>query len=72
MEWSALGRVLLVTGAFLLVAGLAVLLVGRGPLPHLPGDFSISRGSVRVWMPLGTCIVLSLVLTAIFNFFLRR
>jgi len=38
----------------------------------LPGDLSFGNGNVRVFVPLGTSLVLSLLLTLLLNLFLRR
>jgi len=54
-------------GLLLLVAGGVVYLLGRLgiPLGHLPGDFAWRRKNVSVYFPLGTSIVLSLLLSLI-------
>jgi len=54
-------------GLLLLVAGGVVYLLGRLgiPLGHLPGDFAWRRKNVSVYLPLGTSIVLSLLLSLI-------
>ena len=39
---------------------------------RLPGDISIERDGVRVFIPITSMIILSLALTVIVNFFLRR
>lgn len=67
-----LGRILLIVAAVIAVVGLLLLLSGRGILPRLPGDVVIDRGNTRVYIPLGTSIVVSLVLTLVLNLFLRR
>lgn len=68
-----LGRLLLFAGLGLVVLGGLVLLLSRVGLPlgHLPGDFSFERGNTTVYVPLGTMIVLSLVLTLVVNLLLR-
>ena len=38
---------------------------------QLPGDFSFQTGSVRVYLPLGTMIVASIILTLLLNLLLR-
>lgn len=57
---------LLVVGAVIALAG-ALLLVGeRFPglrLGRLPGDISVERDRFRLYVPLGTSIVLSIVLS---------
>lgn len=72
MDLSGVGKALLVLAAVLAVVGLALLLAGRGVIPKLPGDFSLRRGNVRVHVPLGTSIVLSIVVTVLLNLLLRR
>jgi hypothetical protein len=63
---TGLGRLLIVLGLVLLLAGLLVTLGPRVPwLGRLPGDFSFGSGSWRVYLPLGTSIVLSLLLTLV-------
>ena len=72
MDTSQIGRVLL---AAALVAGVAgLLLVGASALGlgRLPGDFSFGRGNVRVYLPLATGIVVSVVATVVLNVLLRR
>ena len=39
---------------------------------RLPGDISVSRGNLRIYVPLGTCIVLSVALTILFRLFAPR
>ena len=68
-----LGRVLIVVGLLVVVAGAALLFADRLPwLGRLPGDFVFRRGPVTVYVPLATGIVVSVVLTVLLNLFLRR
>jgi len=62
-----LGRMLLFAGIVLAAAGLFLLLAPRLPafFGRLPGDFQWGRGNVRVYFPLATCLLLSVVLTLI-------
>jgi hypothetical protein len=53
------------------VGGLAALGV-RLPFGHLPGDIAIEGERGGIYVPLGTMIVISLLLTLIVNVFLRR
>jgi Protein of unknown function (DUF2905) len=63
-----LGRLLIGLGFFLLVAGAIILVLGRIGLPlgKLPGDFSYRGKNMSVYFPLGTSILLSIVLSLIF------
>ncbi len=61
-------KTLIVLGAVLVAAGLiwlAAARLGLG-LGHLPGDILIERGNFRLYLPLGTCLLISAVLTLIF------
>jgi hypothetical protein len=67
---SDLGRFLLVIGLLLVVVGGVLLLAPRIPwLGKLPGDFTFQRGRFTFYFPLGTCILISLILTLIFALF---
>ena len=60
------GKLLLVFGVLLVLADLALMLVGRVPwLGRLPGDVHIERGSWTFYFPLATSLVLSAVLSLI-------
>jgi hypothetical protein len=72
VDLSGLGRVLLVAAVVLALFGVLFLLAGKGVIPRMPGDFSFGRRNFRVYIPLGTSIVLSIVLTVILNLFFRR
>lgn len=72
MDLSGLGRLLLIAAALIAVVGLVLLAVGKGLVPRLPGDISIERKNFRFYFPLGTSILISLILTLLLNLFLRR
>jgi hypothetical protein len=65
---SGLGRLLIVLGCILLVAGAAVLLLGKAGLPlgRLPGDISYRGKNTRIYFPLGTSVLLSVLLSLAF------
>jgi hypothetical protein len=67
-----IGRLLLVIGLVLVVVGGLAALGVRLPFGRLPGDIAIEGERGGIYIPLGTMIVVSLVLTLIFNVFLRR
>lgn len=70
MPAGSLGRALIVAGVVLVVVGLVLVLAGR--TPRLPGDMVIQRPNLTVYIPLGTMILASLVLTVLLNVLLRR
>ncbi len=69
---SELGRFLIIAGVVLVVVGVVLLLAPKIPwLGKLPGDLTWRRGNFTFYFPLGTCLLLSLVLTLIL-YLLRR
>lgn len=66
-KMAELGKALLGLGVLLAVVGAALLLASRFGLPlgRLPGDISYRGKSISVFFPLGTSILLSLVLSMI-------
>ena len=67
-----LGRVLIVFGLVLALLGLALLAGPRLPfVGRLPGDFLFQRGGTTVYVPLATCMILSLVVSVLFNLIWR-
>jgi hypothetical protein len=72
MDAGTLGRGLVYLGIGLTVVGGLVLLLGRVlDLGNLPGDVAYEGERVRVYLPIGTMIVLSVVLTLLLNLALR-
>jgi hypothetical protein len=72
MDAGTLGRGLVYLGIGLAVVGGLVLLLGRVlDLGNLPGDVAYEGERVRVYLPIGTMIVLSVVLTLLLNLALR-
>jgi hypothetical protein len=72
---ASLGKALLVIG--LLVAGLGLLVWGGGSVPlvnrlgRLPGDLYIRRDNFTFYLPITTCLVLSIVISLLIGL-LRR
>jgi hypothetical protein len=69
----ALGRLLLFAGVILAVAGATLLLFPRLRwLGRLPGDLRLSRDGISIFVPLASCLLLSLLLTLLLNLVHRR
>lgn len=60
-----LGKWLVGIGAVTIAAGLLLMLLGRIGLFRLPGDLEFGGRNWRVYLPLGTCVLLSLILTLV-------
>jgi len=66
-----LGRLLIVLGGVMFVAGIALVAAGRVGLGRLPGDLVYKRGNFTFYFPLMTSIVLSIVLSLLLWVFRR-
>ncbi len=64
-----MGKLLVVVG--LVIAGIGLLMMAGVPFGRLPLDFSYRRNNVAFYFPLGTSILLSVILTLLFML-LRR
>lgn len=63
---------LLLAGLSLAAVGLVLIVLGRaGALGRLPLDLRLQRGPVSVYLPLGTALLVSLIVTLLLNLFLR-
>lgn len=67
-----IGKALIIIGLVVLIIGVLVALSPRIPLlGRLPGDLSLHRGEHHVFIPIATCILLSIGLTVVVNVVLR-
>ncbi len=73
MDFSSLGKGLVIVGLLLVVLGGLVWLLGRTGLPlgRLPGDIRIEGEKLSCYVPIVTMIVLSVVLTIVLNIIVR-
>jgi Protein of unknown function (DUF2905) len=69
---ESLGRLIIVIGLALVALGVIVSFARTLRLGSLPGDLHWSGRGWQIWVPLGTSLLLSLLLTIILNLFLRR
>ena len=67
-----IGRIILVIGIVLVVIGGLAVIGVKLPFGNLPGDIHIQGENGSIYIPLGTMLVISLILTLVFNVFLRR
>jgi hypothetical protein len=77
MDLSSLGKWIILFGLAIVVVGLVVWIAGKVGVPFgsLPGDLRVERPGFSFSFPVVTCIVISIVLTALLNlimWFFRR
>ncbi len=68
MQW--LGKILLITGFFILLFGALLFFAPHLPfmkyLGRLPGDIAVRRENFQFFFPVTTSIILSILLTVVF------
>jgi Protein of unknown function (DUF2905) len=70
---DGIGRLLIIGGVILAAVGVAIVLAPNIPfLGRLPGDIRIDNKNVQVFIPLGTMLLISLILTIVLNVLHRR
>lgn len=70
--FTGLGKLLIITGLVLLTAGLIITFAPRIPwLGKLPGDIYVKKENFSFYFPLGTCILISLLLSFVMWLFRR-
>ena len=66
-----MARFLILLGLALLIAGVLWPYLARLGLGHLPGDISFTRGTTTFYFPIVTCLIISIVLSALLWLFGR-
>jgi cytochrome b subunit of formate dehydrogenase len=70
---QALGWALIVVGMVIAVTGIVMVAGPRIPLiGHLPGDIVIQRENVTIYIPLGTMLLLSVIVSVVLALLNRR
>jgi len=64
-------KVLIVLGIVFLVIGVLWPLLTKLPLGHLPGDIVINRPNLKVYIPITTMILISVIITVLLWLFRR-
>ncbi|MHC4574417.1 MAG: DUF2905 domain-containing protein [Planctomycetota bacterium] len=60
-----IGKWLISLGIIIALVGTLVMVLGRIGLFKLPGDFEFGSKNWRIYLPIASCIVISIVLTLI-------
>jgi hypothetical protein len=62
-------KVLIGTGVILLAAGLLWPWLGKLPIGRLPGDIIINRPNLKIYIPVTTMIIISIIISLLVRFF---
>jgi hypothetical protein len=68
------GKWLILMGITIVLAGGLIMILGRAGLFKLPGDLVLGSKNWRIFLPIASCILISIVLTVILwliNYFRR-
>ncbi|MBD3420003.1 MAG: DUF2905 family protein [Chitinivibrionales bacterium] len=72
MNWIETGKFLIIAGTVILVLGLLFVMSDHLQLGRLPGDIRFGNDRFRIYIPVATCILVSVIITLIVNFFSRK
>lgn len=71
-QMAGLGRSLIMLGLVIVLIGIVVSLAGKLPwLGRLPGDLAIKRENFSFYFPLGTCLLISALISLVMWLFRR-
>ena len=62
-------KILIISGIILLLIGLLYPYIKKLGLGQLPGDILFKTGNSTFFFPVMTCLIISIILTIIFNLF---
>ena len=65
LEPQNFGKLVLITGIIISLIGVIIIFLGKIGLFKLPGDIEIGGKNWKVFFPIVSCIIISIVLTAI-------
>jgi hypothetical protein len=72
MNLGDIGRLMVTAGAGLAALGLLLVVGSHLGLGRFPGDLSFGDDNVHVYLPVATCLLVSVIATVVINIFLRR
>lgn len=58
-------KILISIGILLIVLGLAWPWIGKLPLGRLPGDIIINKPSLKIYLPITTMIIISIIISVV-------
>jgi uncharacterized membrane protein len=73
MGLRVIAKILLFGSLILLLAGALLLILAKLPfIGKLSGDFHIQRRGFSLYLPLATCLLLSILMTIVLRLFLKK
>ncbi|MCA1927211.1 MAG: DUF2905 domain-containing protein [Calditerrivibrio sp.] len=71
-NFGGIGKLLIVSGVILILAGLFFTLFPKLGIGRLPGDIFYKKGNFTFHFPIVSSIIISIVLTLLLNIFFRK
>ncbi len=71
MNIQYLAKTLIALGIGIVILGIFLYFGGKLGIGKLPGDIYIKKGNFSFYFPIATCILASIILTAVFALFRR-
>ncbi len=68
-NFKSMGKLLIIGGLVLVVIGVIFVMLPKAP--NIPGDVTVKRENFTFYFPLGTSILISIILTLLFYLFSR-
>lgn len=62
-------KILIALGAIFLAVGLLWPWLGKLPIGRLPGDIIIDRPNLKIYLPITTMIIISIIISLVARFF---
>jgi len=62
-------KIIIISGLILIIIGIAWPWLGKLPLGRLPGDIIIEKPNARLYFPITTMIIISVVISIVLWFF---
>jgi uncharacterized protein HemY len=73
MDLNSVAKVIILVGALVMAMGLLFLFIDKIPwLGKLPGDIYLQRKKFNFYFPITTCIIISVMLSVVLYFILRK
>ncbi len=68
---TTIGKYLIIIGLFIVIIGVLLYFLGdrMNWFGRLPGDIRVEKENIKIFIPLTTMILLSILITLILNFF---
>ena len=66
LEPNNLGKLILLVGIIISITGLLIIVLNRFGILRLPGDINLEGKTWKIYFPIVSCIIISVILTLVF------